>query len=787
MPAGYGATDDGMGVVSILQLIRFYTTQGNQPKKGLVALLNNGEEDYLNGARAFALHPISNFPRAFLNLEGAGAGGRAALFRSTDAEVTRYYRGTPSPQANVIMGDAFQQGFVRSQTDYIIFNGDLGMRGLDVAFFDPRARYHTSQDDTRHTSIDSLWHMLSAGLHTTGGLTSDSEATFESGKGSHGVWFDVLGDSFVLFRLHSLFAVSVTLLVVAPLAVATAGAFASKAGKFYLFSFAESIHQANGDQSVSLGGFRGFFRFPFIFFIPTAVLVGLAFLVTKFNPFVAYSSPYAIWSMMLSAWLFMAWFLSKASDFVRPSAFHRAYSWLWMFVIFWALLVAFTVYEDRLGIASGYFIVWYFLVISLATFISFLEQFRLETKQAYAARHQEEANEHLGEARGSGNRRPGSNAGSNRLSLPAGTDDEGVEEDGEEATESTSLLRTPKTTTFANYTSSIHDHDRDTDSSIETKHPSAYEYEQDWSRYLPSWLWIVQFLIVAPITVLIVGQIGLQLVTASYQTLADGSSPLVVYLIIAVFSVLILAPIAPFLHRLTYHVPTFLLLVAVGTLVYNLIAFPFSSNNRLKLYFVQRVDLDTDLNEVGLSGIEGSYLEDVVHSLPSAAGRNVSKHESSRRDLVEYVWEGIPPRFGYNSWLSFNATRLNSTNEARFIIRGLNTRNCKLLFDEPISDFNVHGSAVDPRFTKMPDSGSKEIRLWTRRYGDTLTVDAKWAVSEEKHVGRERRSGKVVCLWNDDGHGHIEALEEVRRFAPTWVAVANLGNGLVEASKAFTV
>jgi Zn-dependent M28 family amino/carboxypeptidase len=46
---GFGATDDGIGCVTVLQLIRFFTTPGNEPKKGIVALLNNGEEDYLNG------------------------------------------------------------------------------------------------------------------------------------------------------------------------------------------------------------------------------------------------------------------------------------------------------------------------------------------------------------------------------------------------------------------------------------------------------------------------------------------------------------------------------------------------------------------------------------------------------------------------------------------------------------------------------------------------------------------------------------------------------------------
>lgn len=148
---GFGATDDGVGVVTALQLIKFYTTEENKPRKGLLVLFNNGEEDYLNGARAFIQHPISQFPRTFLNLEGAGAGGRATLFRSTDVDVTKFYGRSRNPFGNVISADGFKRGLVRSQTDYIIFKGELGLRGLDVAFMEPRARYHTDQDDTRHS------------------------------------------------------------------------------------------------------------------------------------------------------------------------------------------------------------------------------------------------------------------------------------------------------------------------------------------------------------------------------------------------------------------------------------------------------------------------------------------------------------------------------------------------------------------------------------------------------------------------------------------------------------
>lgn len=302
---GYGATDDGVGVITILQLIRHFTTKGKQPKRGIVALLNNGEEDYLNGARAFTQHPMSRFVHTFLNLEGAGAGGRAALFRSTDTEVTRAYKGARHPLGNCGSGDAFKRGVIRSQTDYVVFNGLLGLRGLDVAFLDPRARYHTDQDDTRYTSIDSLWHMLSAALATLETLSSDAGSTFDgkprergkvgSGHGSTGVWFDVFGQSFAILKLRTLFAFSVTLLVVGPLVLILLGTILSKVDRFYMFSSSKHHHHQEGDDTVPLQGLRGITRFPVIVLAASAAVVALAVLVAKVKPFIVYSSPYAVW------------------------------------------------------------------------------------------------------------------------------------------------------------------------------------------------------------------------------------------------------------------------------------------------------------------------------------------------------------------------------------------------------------------------------------------------------------------------------------------------------------
>lgn len=91
---GPGATDNGMSVSALLQMIKYLAT--HRPRRTAVFNINNGEEDGLHGAHAsvfsdrwygyrlyivcfwlnrFLEHPWSNLTSTFLNFEGAGAGG----------------------------------------------------------------------------------------------------------------------------------------------------------------------------------------------------------------------------------------------------------------------------------------------------------------------------------------------------------------------------------------------------------------------------------------------------------------------------------------------------------------------------------------------------------------------------------------------------------------------------------------------------------------------------------------------------------------------------------------
>jgi hypothetical protein len=148
--------------------------------------------------------------------------------------------------------------------------------------------------------------MLSAAIATMDGLTSDLSDTFDgsltvrdgvhAGKGHDSVFFDIFGRLFAVVELHTMFAISVTLLVVTPLILIGLEVLLVKYDKWYLFARKKEL--AEGD-AVQIKAFRGFFRYPVVFIASTAAIIGLVLLVAKVNPYVMYSSEYSVWRQVM--------------------------------------------------------------------------------------------------------------------------------------------------------------------------------------------------------------------------------------------------------------------------------------------------------------------------------------------------------------------------------------------------------------------------------------------------------------------------------------------------------
>ncbi|KAK2022312.1 putative zinc metalloprotease [Colletotrichum zoysiae] len=827
--SGYGATDDGMGCVSILQMLNYYTSPGHQPVRGIVLLLNNGEEDGLYGAKVYHYSPLYHFTTSFVNLEGAGAGGRAILFRTTDLEVTKGYEYAPHPFGSVVAADGFKLGAIRSETDYKVWSESYGQRGLDIAFYRPRARYHTNQDDTRHASQDSVWHMLTNSLAavdylqgTTGHFTdkrnNGDKKKVASGSGTDGVWFDMFGTGFAILELRGLFAWALTLLIVSPLILALVTYILSRKDKYYFFS--RKVKVDEDDEPVSLGGWKGFFRFPLALVLSASITVLSVLLIRRVNPHIVYSSPYAVWAMTLSLFFLVFWTIAKGASVVRPSALQRGYAHIWLFTISWVILVGVTAAADRLKIASGYPFAFFHSAVFVSTLISLCDLFALPSKKEFAqnARDDQQTRDNISEV-------PNSDA----LISPRHSH---VEDDvAEEPTETTPLrsgengdgnngtIRTTFATTYRRSLSAIMRTPDEGDNKEAEQQPSGSE--QQWSAKLPSWTWFVQLLLLAPITITVFLQIALFIVSAIHSAAADGNDTLLVYAAIAAFSIILLLPATPFIHRASFYLSLFLFAVFFVTLIYNLVAFPFSAENRLKVRFQQTLDLDERTSVISITGLE-KYTREMIAELPSGAGQPVNC--TSGYGLVsDCRYDGAAvmpnlPRFvpnlsadlskdRYANLVTVNISRSNSSSQLQFGIDATESKVCTLAFDTSVS-FNVHGSAgIDPIFSHPSEQGVSKLTLWRRNASIPWVVDvepsktkavlpgvpakssgsATGAVHEDLRVRKPAGlSGIIACEWSDANVlGTIPAFDEALQFSPDWIAVTKASVGLVQAQKKF--
>ncbi|PFH61079.1 hypothetical protein XA68_18287 [Ophiocordyceps unilateralis] len=816
---GYGATDDGMACVTMLQLLSYFTSKGRQPNNGIVLLFNNAEEDGLLGARAFGNSPLLDFCHTFVNLEGAGAGGRAMLFRTTDLETAKAYSGSPHPFGSVVAANAFEQGIIRSDTDYSVFAKVFGQRGMDIAFYQPRSRYHTQEDDVRHTSTDSVWHMLSAALASTESLSATTGTDFhgprsdgrkdlpQNGRPTEGVWFDLFGSAWAAFPLRGLFAWSLTLLVATPLVLLLITYLLARNDRVYFF--AKDVDGTEGDP-IALRGWRGFFRFPLALLVAAGLTVASVLLVAKLNPLIIHSSSYAVWAMTMSLFYSTFWLMARGASFVRPSALQRGFAVLWLYVLCWAFQVLAAVAEDRLHIGALYFAAFLHTAAFVSLTVSLLEQSALPAKHDFALRLVDEGRE----------------AGSSQSSADEEGEEQsrqGHEEDDEadDATETTPLRAgeaghdsNNNNTTFAStYRRSVAAEASSSTPKQQDRPP--YEGEQAWSDRLPSWTWFLQLLLLAPVHLMIVGNLGLVQTSSMAMTGPDGNNLLIPLMAVGITGMLLLLPLTPFLHRVTHHIPLFLLAVFVGTLIYNLVAFPFSATSRFKFRFQQTVDLDKGTNVVSITGLD-KFVRPVVASVPTAAGQQIACPASPVRGLVDcqYDASALPPDpvegTKLEDLLTVEATKSKDGRSARVGIHAEGTRLCYVDLSKPVFGFSVEGGGSrDGRFGPSPGDGFSHLQLWRRDWEGAWNVSLQLvdrggfsppqrsANGEEAIVGElkprsattplddEALQVAVRCVWNDANSAatSMPAFWELLRFMPDWSIVTKTTIGLVSVRR----
>ncbi|MFJ8044019.1 M20/M25/M40 family metallo-hydrolase [Kitasatospora sp. NPDC096147] len=157
VPAGPGASDDGVNVAAILEVVRALRADG-APRNDIDVVFTDGEEAGLLGASAFvdakALDPARS---VVLNLEARGSTGPSIMFESGERNrgVLGALGAADRPIATSLADEIYR--FLPNDTDFSEFK-EGGFTGLNFAFVDGSARYHTTADSVANLDADTLQH-----------------------------------------------------------------------------------------------------------------------------------------------------------------------------------------------------------------------------------------------------------------------------------------------------------------------------------------------------------------------------------------------------------------------------------------------------------------------------------------------------------------------------------------------------------------------------------------------------------------------------------------------------
>ncbi|MFX0591506.1 M28 family peptidase [Melissospora conviva] len=155
---GPGGNDDAAGTAALLEVARALTA-GPAPRNDIVFVLTDAEEACLCGAQAFAAeHPLAAEGGVVLNLEARGSTGPVIMFQTSErnaALVDVFGKAAAHP-----LGTSFAVEIYRllpNDTDFTAFL-DNGFAGLNSAYIDGAAIYHTPLDTAESLDRGSLQH-----------------------------------------------------------------------------------------------------------------------------------------------------------------------------------------------------------------------------------------------------------------------------------------------------------------------------------------------------------------------------------------------------------------------------------------------------------------------------------------------------------------------------------------------------------------------------------------------------------------------------------------------------
>ncbi|HVT58812.1 MAG TPA: M20/M25/M40 family metallo-hydrolase [Thermoanaerobaculia bacterium] len=170
VPAGPGASDNMTGVAAVLEVARALKADP-QPRNSVVLLIDDGEEGGLLGATAFAeSSPEAAEIKVVVNVDARGTAGPSLMFETGVPNgwvIPLWARAAKNPATTSVAATVYS--YLPNDTDLTVFKRHH-LPGLNFAFLDNPAYYHTPLDNLANASPASLQHHGDNALAAVRGL-----------------------------------------------------------------------------------------------------------------------------------------------------------------------------------------------------------------------------------------------------------------------------------------------------------------------------------------------------------------------------------------------------------------------------------------------------------------------------------------------------------------------------------------------------------------------------------------------------------------------------------------
>ncbi|WPK25525.1 hypothetical protein PUMCH_002842 [Australozyma saopauloensis] len=801
VPTSYGITDDGMGVASMMGVLRqLCSKDSKQPRRTIIFNFNNNEEFGLYGAKAFLSHPWAKQVKYFLNLEGTGAGGKAVLFRGTDYGIVNHFSSVRYPYANSFFQQGFNNHLIASETDYAVYKDIGNLRGLDLAFFKPRDIYHTAGDSIKNTNARSLWHMLSSTLDFTkhisaakidlDGEDSDASKDFASYFSFMNLFFSV--------PISQVVIINIVFLVVVPIVI--------------LFLLTVVVHYKKG-WDVNL---LNVVKFPLSFLISLTLLsFGTDVVLVPFNPFVANNSVEMLILALFSVFMLLNYcFLNLFNLVFKPFKGHQhdeklvlllestLLSWI---VVLWSTvkLAHNRIGDDHTG--EGLLVIL-FGAQAVASIFGLIGWSFQRSKRSKPSR-----------------------SGNNADYLPL-------------LGSSSSAQYGAHDNTSIEDCSSLSLHSDDVE--CPTAHKKSFSYD-----------WLIQFIVMVPASSFIIFNWGYLSIDGIHKSIQESSRMQgLIYKFIQLFVAAWALPFIPFVFKLNRSIVFIFIALAISGLLIVGTKTPFDTSNPLKLRFLQTIEIGSNSvqNLITVSGRLSDLTKEILSDIPSI---KKSEHKVKEQEVGDgmliYSWNStltphvVPGVDSVKDYLQVEVLKNSSsssdapfgllTGELR--ITAPKNRNCKLAFKnshnsvkissenpeenspvrtaivynskKPTNETYMSSGGIPEGFSKdhngnylfKSSKGIRELQLnkldWDAPYHLSMQwvpeiVESSTALSR---INVLKLGINIECYWSElgsvsDGKKNdfsvfetVPAYEELLHYSPNFVSWSNRDRGVVSVKR----